>query len=280
MSWATLPDPAESAALRDGLARHDPATPMDHHLLHMAVRALLLQPAPPPAHRASGILQFWDQPQPPPDVLDCMDSWRAAGPPLVRFDDAAARDWLQARFGAELVAAYRHCHHPAMRCDLFRLAWLLREGGLYVDADDALAPDALMQDFGRGAVLLPLAQQGHAIVPVLDGLHARNAGQYIGFYVNNAPFFARPGHPLLERALERAMGHLRQAMAEGRRADIHIDVGPTNLSFALLDHLAECHRQDRDPDVHVQIEWPWLRPFLPLAYKQGERNWRSGASLG
>ena len=277
MSWARLPGPGETEALLAGLARA--GAPGHHATMHAAIRALALwQPAPRP-RPTQAILQFWDQPAPPEDVLASLESWHRAGPPVTCFSDAGAAEWLRDAFGLEALAAYLHCHHPAMRSDLFRLAWLLREGGFYVDADDAFIGDAALPDFEAGLVLLPLAQHGHEIVPVEHGLQVAAGGAYIGFFANNAPLYAQAGHPVLEAALGSALAHLHGCMARGERGDIHEHTGPSNLNHALMAYLAQCLRQGVEPDVAVRLDWPWLLPFQPMAYKQGERNWRSGVSL-
>lgn len=272
----TLPAPGETEALQKGLAEGDPH---DLHLIYAAVRALILRPDPPPTHQATAILQFWDQPEPPHDVLASMDSWHRAGPPVIRFNDPAVTEWLGDHGDERLLEAYRHCHHPAMRSDLFRLAWLLHHGGLYVDADDAFIGDGPLPCFEAGLVLLPLAQHGHAIVPVSDALHASAAGKFCGYFANNSPLYARAGHPVLRAALQTAVSHLLGCAARGERGDIHEHTGPSNLNRALVVHLAECHRQGREPDVAVRLDWPWLRPFQAMEYKQGARNWRSGVSF-
>jgi hypothetical protein len=272
----SLPGPGETEALLAGLAGLGEP---DLRTRHAAIRALILAPAPAESLRADAILQFWDQPEPPADVLASMESWRRAGPPIQRFSDAQATDWVRTRGDDGLLDAYLHCHHPAMRSDLFRLAWLLQNGGLYVDADDAFIGDALLPGFEGGMVLLPLAQYGDAIVPVQDGLHASAAGEYCGYFVNNAPLFARAGHPVLKAALYTAVTHLRDCKARGVRGDIHEHTGPSNLNRAVVEYLAACLKDGRTPDLAVRLEWPWLRAFQPMDYKQGARNWRSGASF-
>ncbi len=280
MSWATLPGLGETETLEKDLESYPGGS--DFHLLYAAIRALILwsaRQAPATGRSAAAILQFWDQAVPPADVLASLDSWHQAGRRLVRFSDAEARQWLAEAYGQEVLAPYLHCHHPAMRSDLFRLAWLLRQGGLYVDADDAYVGAGPMPGFERGLVLLPLAQQGAGIVPVAAGLQASTAGEYVGFFVNNAPLYAEAGHPVIEAALGSALAHLRACVARGERGNIHEHTGPSNLNQALLGYLVECHRNGTEPDVAVRLDWPWLRAFQPMDYKQGERNWRSGAAL-
>src|SRR5216683_5976133 len=86
------------------------------------------------------IIQFWhDLAALPPDVSECLDSWE----PLTRYgfkrvlvDDNGARGFISRRFGHPYVAAFDRCHHPAMRCDYFRLCYIYGHGGFYVDADE------------------------------------------------------------------------------------------------------------------------------------------------
>ncbi|HET9020174.1 MAG TPA: tetratricopeptide repeat protein, partial [Acetobacteraceae bacterium] len=84
------------------------------------------------------IMQYWDQDAPPEDVARLMQSWPAKNPAwrYIRFDDAAALAFLRERFAPEVAQAYARARTPAMKADLFRLAYLAAEGGCYVDADD------------------------------------------------------------------------------------------------------------------------------------------------
>lgn len=86
------------------------------------------------------VVQFWDAPTDvPADVRECLDSW---SPLLQRgfrrlvFGDTSARQFIADVFGPTHVDAFDRCGHPAMRCDYFRLCYLVRHGGFYVDADE------------------------------------------------------------------------------------------------------------------------------------------------
>lgn len=83
------------------------------------------------------IHQFWDKPVPPDDVAERMASWRAhyAGWEHRLWNDDTAADYLAERHGDEAVLCFRAAKLPAMRSDIFRLAVLVGEGGLYADAD-------------------------------------------------------------------------------------------------------------------------------------------------
>ena len=86
------------------------------------------------------LVQFWDDASAiPDDVQECLESsapLEAAGFERTLFDDTSARHFIEDHFGARNVRAFDRCSHPAMRADYFRLCFMLRVGGLYVDADD------------------------------------------------------------------------------------------------------------------------------------------------
>jgi mannosyltransferase OCH1-like enzyme len=88
------------------------------------------------------IVQFWhDLNHIPLDVQLCIDSWKSLVSQdfnWVIFDDHTARNFINKRFGTKYVTAFDLCHHPAMRCDFFRLCYMLEVGGFYVDADEVI----------------------------------------------------------------------------------------------------------------------------------------------
>ena len=111
------------------------------------VQWLVQQPPPPVGSRevngtaiSRTIVQYWHDPMGvPADVQDCIASWRSLrslGFEHVLFNDASARAFIAEHYPAEHVEAYDLCYHPAMRCDYFRLCYIYRFGGLYVDADE------------------------------------------------------------------------------------------------------------------------------------------------
>jgi tetratricopeptide (TPR) repeat protein len=84
------------------------------------------------------IMQYWDQKSPPEDIAKLLSTWVGVHPgyQYCRFDDAAARGYLATHHPQAVLNAYRRATHPAQASDLFRLAYLFREGGFYIDADD------------------------------------------------------------------------------------------------------------------------------------------------
>ena len=97
------------------------------------------------------------------------------------FDDRSAEAFLRETCDTDIASAYRRSKHVAQRADIFRLAWLAVEGGIYVDADDL-----------RAAPLASLAPDGATFVGYQESY---------GTIGNN--FLATvAAHPVIVRALD------------------------------------------------------------------------------
>ena len=245
-----------------------------------AIEAALRAPAAGTGAPLS-VIQFWDSPHPPQDVLACLQSWEAAGAPLRRFDADQALAFLEQNFDPEVVACFRHCHHPAMQSDYFRLAILLQEGGLYIDADDRFLGAGPISDLSAGVTLMPLARIRGAggMAGIREALAAHAEGASVYFYFNNAPISCPPGHPLIVLAFRRATQRVQEKMQQGQMADIHHDTGPINFSTALLEFALACHRDGTPLEIDIRIDWNWLSSFERLAYKKTDMNWRRNVPL-
>jgi len=99
--------------------------------LHNA--AVAAEPATP-----MPVIQFWGQLPPPEDVAETMASWHLLNPtlPHITFDSAGARAFIADCAAPEVLECFDAARHPAMQSDIFRLVFLGRHGGLYVDADE------------------------------------------------------------------------------------------------------------------------------------------------
>lgn len=213
-------------------------------------RAYAPSPIPP------RIVQFWDRPEPPPDLRDLMDSWAACNPDFVyrRYDAAGALAFLEAHHPPEVARAFRRADHPAHKADIFRLAVLATEGGLYADADDrCIAPIA--------GLLRPLA---------------RFVGyQDIRAAVGNNILAAVSGHPVIVAALGEAV----EATNRGDRGDLWLATGPGLLSRCLVAHLV---RGDTPLEAALAgfaiLTGAELRaivaPYCAAAYKATPLHWQ------
>lgn len=101
-----------------------------------------------------------------------------------------------------------------MKADVFRLAYLARAGGFYIDADDrCLAP---LSAIDRGSADLLLYQE-----------------EYLGSTGNNF-IGVRPGHPVIVSALEAAV----TAVNRGNSDILWLSTGPGVLTRQVAAYLA------------------------------------------
>ena len=120
-----------------------------------------------------------------------------------------------------------------MRCDYFRLCYILRRGGFYVGADEvykATSCKSLFQD--AKAKLQPLCYDlsTNQMVPPEEFLSDSSFPSIRIFYVNNNPIIAPQGHALIDLALRRAT---RLLLKGSERPKIQSTTGPGNLSASL-----------------------------------------------
>jgi tetratricopeptide (TPR) repeat protein len=178
------------------------------------------------AHRTAGnygavtvpksIVQFWSAASLPPDLRELTDTWKGQNPDFSYhlFGEAEADQYIAERFPQEVRRAYRRAIEPAQKADIFRLAALFAEGGVYVDIDDrCVAPIKGM--LAPKADLL-LYQEEYGTV----------GNNFIG---------AIPKHPILQRALENAT----VAINRGDRDLLWLATGPGLLSRAMTEVLVE-----------------------------------------
>ena len=159
------------------------------------------------------IVQFWDT-QPPGDLEPFVASWRTSHPDWTYrlFDAESARTYLRTHYNKDVASAFDQAREPAVKADLFRLAFLFREGGLYADCDDLclMRFDDLL---GGGASFVGYQED-------------------IGSVANNI-LCAIKGHPIIEHALW--MGVL--AIQRGDADMPWLCTGPALLSRSFISYL-------------------------------------------
>jgi len=226
------------------------------------------------------IVQFWhDMDEIPDDVQECLDSWKPLkkqGFSRVLFDDAGARRFISRRLGGSYVAAFDLCHHPAMRCDYFRLCYILTSGGFYVDADDVYqGTDCNYFLCDNRLKIQPLCYDTATGMMIKPDVFMKKRGyspDWI-FYVNNSPLIAPANHPVIRLALNRAT-HILLHRVE-KRADIQSTTGPGNLTASLVRHSISSNFTGRTPDFLILSNWEAVSiSRWPLSYRNDERNWR------
>jgi hypothetical protein len=200
------------------------------------------------------LAQYWDASLPPPDVAQIMRSWVDLNPDYAYqlFDDANARKFLRAHCEPAVFAAYVRSRHAAQRADIFRLAWLLEEGGVWADADDrcieplrAWLPDdasllCYQEDYGTLGNDILAATPGHPVIALalIQASEATNRGDSDIVWLSTGP-------GLVTRAFAQVAASLEN--------------GPALLQNTVL---VDRGRMKRSVALHC-----------PAAYKKSDRHW-------
>jgi hypothetical protein len=235
-------------------------------------------PAGPPTPRT--LVRYWHDPDDlPDDVRACLASWdrlRDDGFEVRTFDDLAAAAYIRANYTHRETDAFSRCRHPAMRSDYLRMCFILREGGLYIDADDVLVSLDVEDLVADGRLKLqPLCYDvdARAMAPTEDVWRSDLPAGHRIFYANNDPLAAAPDHPVLARALARATVLL---LGEDPRPEIQSTTGPGNLTAALAAHARELEASGRASDFHFIRNWDAIAETRwELSYRSDARNWRN-----
>ena len=92
------------------------------------------------------IVQYWNSKEQPSRIQELMQTWRVNNPGFdyVLFDRTSAGKYIQAHYGESEANLFLSASLAAMQSDIFRIAYILKEGGIYVDAatrcDKAITP--------------------------------------------------------------------------------------------------------------------------------------------
>lgn len=225
------------------------------------------------------LVQFWDDAAAvPADVQACLASWAPLedlGFRRLLFDDTTAHRFIATHFSSRRLAAFQRCQHPAMRADYFRLCFVLKHGGLYIDADDVYQGMPIVDLIADGRLALQPLCYDIATGSMVDPVNAARTPGYDRriFYVNNTPLAAPSGHQLIAKALDRATSLVLSA-ADGNR-DVQSLTGPGNLTAALVAHALEQQHAGASPDFKLRTDWSRVaRSRWRLGYRSDNRNWR------
>jgi tetratricopeptide (TPR) repeat protein len=161
------------------------------------------------------IAQFWDSEELPPDIERLARSWREQNPDMdyVRFSELLARDYLR-RVDPEALRAFDRARQPAMKADLFRLAYLHHDGGFYIDADDHCVAPLSAIDWRKYNLILYQEDLGS---------------------IGNNFIAAAPHHPVVADALEQAV----RAVNRGDVEMLWLSTGPGLISRAMAQHMVK-----------------------------------------
>lgn len=201
------------------------------------------------------ICQFWDDAQPPVEIVRYMESWRETHSDwrYERFDLQSASVYLSAHFPAKVIRSFQKAQDAAMKADIFRLAWLLRNGGYYVDADDRCL--ASMQTLSSGSERLVLHQEDLGSI----------GNNFIGCVA---------GHPAIAQILDAAI----EAVLRGDADVVWLSTGPGLVSrqlanFFIRHEFSWENGEVRILDRHELVQVAAIH--CQSSYKQSDRDRKS-----
>ncbi len=206
------------------------------------------------------LVRFWDSPSPPPDVAELLATWAPFHPgyEILTFNDMSARAFVAKHYDRRYVDAFDMTNHPAMRSDLFRLAYLFRCGGIYMDADERCFQS--VEELRRKAGSLAVRRMED------NGLT----------YLNNTPIFAAPGLPFVKEWLDRVVDAVL-ASRDGKLR-IWLATGPGILSRVFAQRVV----LDQAYPMRVLIinDWASFSWMVFCDYKYTGRHWLLHDSRG
>jgi len=197
--------------------------------------------------------QYWDREKPPTDIeaLVAVLRDRNGDHEYRRWSDASARDFLKRHEMLEVLAAYHVARHVAAQADIFRLAVLLVEGGVYVDADD----------YCRRPLEALIPDEANLV------LHQEDLGS-----VANNFIAAAPGHPLLREALADACEAIRAGAGESP----WLSSGPGLMTRVIGRAVVDSGELRLPPGVQIHRLRAYRKHISPgryLAYKRTTQHW-------
>jgi hypothetical protein len=145
-------------------------------------------------------------------------------------EDRAA--FIAAHFGEEVSRAYSRLDYGAFRADLWRYCALFVEGGVYADLDTVC----------RGPLEAVLRPEDEFVISRAGSLH---------FAAFNAFIASRPGHPFLQRAVERATA----TILSGVEFDGYMTTGPGGLGRAMNLVLGRAERAELTAGPADSVPW-------------------------
>ena len=167
------------------------------------------------------------------------------------FSEKSAAQYLTSKNLVDSLRAFRLSKHPAQKADIFRLAFLFLEGGIYIDADDACGGDL------------------NNVIPE----DARFIGyqEFFGSVGNNF-LVAEPGNEIIGQALEGATATILSGAAEST----WLSTGPGLLSRAFASIAFERRSMHLRPGYYLTERWELLPIVLMhrnVDYRSSAKNW-------
>lgn len=191
------------------------------------------------------LMQFWNATTLPDDIYPLVQSWSAnSGLDTVVYDEDAAREYIRALYGSEILELFDICALPAMKSDFFRMLYILEKGGWYADCSiECLTPPA----FETASCDLIVYRRWHG-------------------GINNGLFAARPQSQAIKEMVNVAIENIRN-----RRGNSVFEATGPKIWNDALPGISERFRVLEL--AHADIAGKFVAFHQDLAHKKGGRHW-------
>ncbi|MEM9968741.1 MAG: glycosyltransferase [Pseudomonadota bacterium] len=249
--WAILRDLKAGAQDNlDEIALDDHAHPMTRfEAMGWAVFCANRAVFPAEGTQVTDVFQYWDQPEPPSQIKAARQKWVSAAHAHSWYDDAAAQEYIYAAFGPAAAREFDAFWHPALKSDVFRLYRLIKDGGIYCDADSL--PEAEAAQF---------QSVGGSFLWASSLTHVPNCVVFNGWLA------APPQNVIIARLLSHVLQNIRDLEGAG----IFWLSGPGAYTTFMYRHR---HSVDLKLLPQGTLKAKVFRQFS-APYKETERNWR------
>lgn len=178
------------------------------------------------------LLQYWQGEPIPSDVKERFQRWEETFSELqtLRLDSSSAVEWIKTHENREDLKRFQRCWHPAMQSDLFRVLYVARMGGVYLDGDTPIPETEEAQERWR-----QLMQHCYQTTTLALCINSINRPGEIRHYVTNCCLFAPPLHVKMQQWIEshrKAIDNLPSELI-GKPQGIH------RLGPELISHLVD-----------------------------------------
>ena len=152
---------------------------------------------------------------------------------IVFMDDAALEKFMTTEANEDFQSLYNRCALRIQQIDIFRMAYVCKHGGFYLDCDFKVT-QPLDSACSRASAVFPQELDRNT-----DDILQQRGCEYL---VGNYAFGAVPGHPVFEKYVAHALASMGKVTMRGDTADrrrVFYTTGPVAVTVAVLDALEE-----------------------------------------
>lgn len=203
---------------------------------------------------------YWDKPEIPRPIGELIEMNKSNNPDLECrvYSDESAKEFLKEHFDSYVLEAYGNAAHPSQKGDIFRLAYLYKMGGYYIDADD-----------------LVFARLGKYFAGVGSAYFIESIG-----HVGNNFLATTSGNRIFQDMLIEASENVATGAFDGC---IWRGTGPGLVSRHLARQVNDIVLNGRDRDVRISLpcEHKGISSYhLTMNYKKDGFHWMGGEEDG